>query len=197
MSGKKEKALVRVLRLQTLSQHVAIHGSRRKMKMNEKEEGWHRNYCSPASSSSDPSLCSRRSPAPAPPAPIPVAVVTGFKPANRRYERNALWVCGLLRKAQASDVDGLRWRGCPSECSASHAPLSEPNVIAVLSEWRVEPGVRGGGALGKGGIVLARGGHGTVGLGQHIGYTEGLRNLDVGIVGATDSLTGDVMLWSC
>ena len=43
-------------------------------------------------------------------------------------------------------------------CPAGSVPLSEPNIIAVLSEWRVEPVA---GELGElGGIALARGGHG-------------------------------------
>jgi hypothetical protein len=43
----------------------------------------------------------------------------------------------------------------------------------------------------SGGIALARGGHGGL---LAWGYTRGLGNLEVDIIGATDSLTGDVML---
>jgi hypothetical protein len=71
-----------------------------------------------------------------------------------------------------------RWRWLPGP-----APPSEPIILAVLSEWRVEPGAGGWGTLGKpGGIALARGGRGLLAW----GYTDGLGNLDVDVVGATD-----------
>ena len=47
-------------------------------------------------------------------------------------------------------------------------------------------------ALGEpGGIALARGGHGGL-LAR--GYTDRLGNLDLDVIGAADSLTGDIML---
>jgi hypothetical protein len=63
----------------------------------------------------------------------------------------------------------------------------------VLREWRVEPRAGDGGPLGKpGGMALARGGH--MGL-LAWGYTtDRLGNLEFDIIGAADSLTGDVML---
>ena len=63
----------------------------------------------------------------------------------------------------------------------------------MLREWRVEPGAGDGGPLGKpGGIALARGGHrGLLAWGY---TTDRLGNLDFDIIGAADSLTGDVML---
>ena len=36
----------------------------------------------------------------------------------------------------------------PPGCLARPTPLSEPNIIVVLSKWRIEPGTRGGGCLG-------------------------------------------------
>ena len=63
----------------------------------------------------------------------------------------------------------------------------------MLREWRVEPGAGDGGPLGEpGGIALARGGHrGLLAWGY---TTDRLRNLEFDVIGAADSLTGDVML---
>jgi hypothetical protein len=45
---KKKEGLARVLRVQTLSEHGAIHGSERKKGRTRKENGWHEHYGLPA-----------------------------------------------------------------------------------------------------------------------------------------------------
>jgi hypothetical protein len=49
-----------------------------------------------------------------------------------------VWVSVLLRKERAFIVVDLQWRG-------PLLPPGVPNVIAVLREWTVEPGVGCGG----------------------------------------------------
>jgi hypothetical protein len=63
----------------------------------------------------------------------------------------------------------------------------------MLSKWRVEPGAGGGGCSEKG----SQEGWSSLKVKEELsvwGYTDGLGNLDVDVVGATDSLTGNVII---
>lgn len=73
----------------------------------------------------------------------------------------------------------------PPGCLAGPPPPLKPNIIAVPSEGGVEQRLRK-----PRGIALARGGHGLLACRlRQRGYTDGLKNLDVDVVGATNLLT--------
>ena len=68
--------------------------------------------------------------------------------------------------------------------------IAEHHCRAERAEGRTWGWVRW--ALGQpGGTALARGGHGGL---LAWGYTDRLGNLDVDVIGAANSLTGDIML---
>jgi hypothetical protein len=117
--------------IQTLSQHRATH--RRK-----KEKGhWHHRL--PGSSSS--AICpwgSRR-----PLGLMTVAAASEYCKLTMQTER----IVGLRPPEKGAGVCCRRSSlvlAAPLGCSAVPAPLPEPNVIAVLSERRVEAGAGGG-----------------------------------------------------